>query len=99
MKGFVIRSKIKRAINCAILLKPVKERSKYPLGFGIFGDFSIGHFMVKQHVFLLSMCIRFSIQQCQSNISVFSVQTSNLMISAPEKIVSSMTEQLPFDCS
>ena len=35
-----------RAINCTILSKPTKERSKHSLGFGIFGDFSTGHFMI-----------------------------------------------------
>ena len=46
MKAFAIQSKAKRARNCAILLKPMKERSNHSLGFGIFEDFSIGHFMI-----------------------------------------------------
>ena len=99
MEGSAIQSKIKRVINFAILSKPTKERLKHSLNFGIFGDFSIGHFITKQHVFLLSMGIRFSMQQFPSNISIFSVQKSDLMVSVPQKIVSSMIEQLPFDCS
>ena len=99
MEGSAIQSKIKIVINFAILSKPTKERLKHSLNFGIFGDFSIGHFITKQHVFLLSMGIRFSMQQFPSNISIFSVQKSDLMVSVSQKIVSSMIEQLPFDCS
>ena len=59
MKAFNIQSKTKESINCAILSKPTKERSKNLLGFDILGDFSVGYVMTYQHVFPLSIGIIF----------------------------------------
>ena len=47
MKAFALQSKIKRAINGAILSKPTKDRPKHSLGLGIFGTLgTIGYFMI-----------------------------------------------------